>query len=255
MRARRLARSPWIAASLVLAALAGAALPARADRRNFTFSYDPMTLPKGALELEQYLTASGLKTGPGNHDLAWTYQLEAEYGVTDHFDLALYQVFGQDPGQPLAWKGYKARARWRPTDPGDWPIDPLVYVEWVQDADGAFGFEEKLVLGRTFGRLVTVLNVTFEQERLNRSVREYTVVPSVGVGYQVRPWLTLGVEALSQHELGGGEVESTAFAGPVVSLAGRRAWVTLAALARVAGGPETGPREDYRVRLILGLDL
>jgi hypothetical protein len=244
-----------MASALLAIALAAGALPARADRRNFAFSYEPMTIPRGQAEIEQYLTASGLRLVPGDHELGWVYQLEAEYGITDHFDAALYQVFGQDPGEPLSWRGYQARLRYRPTDPGDWPIDPLVYLEWVQEADGAVGLEQKLVLGRSFGRLVTVVNVTFEEERLTRSVREYRISPSLAVGYQVRPWLTVGVEALSQHEIDGDEVESTGFVGPVVALGGHRAWFTLAALARVAGGPDQGPREDYRVRLILGLDL
>ena len=86
-----------------------------ADRRSYVWTYEYMTMPKGISEVEFYDTMkmpdtndSGIKT--------FEHWIEYEYGVTDHFDLALYQMFKtKDKREELDTKydGTKLRARYR----------------------------------------------------------------------------------------------------------------------------------------------
>jgi len=64
--------------------------------------------PEGNLELELWNDISAPVAG--GFDQASTLQrIELEYGLTDHWDLALYHVFGQDRAPPFgstpgAWR-------------------------------------------------------------------------------------------------------------------------------------------------------
>ena len=65
---------------------------ATATERLFTYSYEPETMPEGAMEFEQWVTLRTQRTkkiGQENFNL-WELREELEYGVTDNYTLALY---------------------------------------------------------------------------------------------------------------------------------------------------------------------
>lgn len=236
---------------ILLPAILGTA-PARADRRSFVFVYEPRTMPRGEIELEWYMTANiTYDRVAASHDWSWAHQVEAEYGVTDRIDVAMYQMFSSS-----AWLGYKLRGRWRPVDTGVWPIDPLLYLELIQRASGDIALEQKVVLGRSFGKLILALDSTVEEGPLGRDVG-LKITEGLGVGYELWPWLTLGLEQQLRLawerksvytasspvlEFGG----TSYYLGPTLSLATGRFFWDVNFSARAAG-PDDQPRFLFRV--------
>src|SRR5689334_2182094 len=87
--------------TIYLSTLLGALLAApeaRADRRTLIRAYEYMTQPKGNLELEIWNEVEAPKQG-GFDAAATVHRIELEYGLTDHWDVALYHVFAQAPAE------------------------------------------------------------------------------------------------------------------------------------------------------------
>src|SRR5215216_5201215 len=81
-----------------LLALSLLATPAAADLRSFTHTYEYATMPahKTAIELWHTQTrATSDKESPNIYEGI----LEIEHGITDHWDIAFYQVFGSVSGE------------------------------------------------------------------------------------------------------------------------------------------------------------
>ena len=78
----------------VLLACAFLTPAARADRRTMIRAYEYMTQPQGNLELEIWNEIEAPKGG-GFDQAVTVHRIELEYGLTDHWDLALYHVFAQ----------------------------------------------------------------------------------------------------------------------------------------------------------------
>ena len=76
---------------LMLALILLVAGSARADRRGYVWTYEYLTMPKGEAELEYYLTTKVPDAENYNGKNTWDHQLEFEYGLTDHWDLSIYQ--------------------------------------------------------------------------------------------------------------------------------------------------------------------
>ncbi len=96
--------------------LVAAALPslAAADQRSYTFTYQPITAPRGALDLELYSTFYD-PAGASARGRGWRHQVELEYGITDRWDVSLYNVFRRPYGEPLEYEAAKLRTRFRLT--------------------------------------------------------------------------------------------------------------------------------------------
>src|SRR5712671_5430830 len=78
---------------------------ASAMERFFTYTYEPETMPKGALEYEQWISlrAGRNKTVGQDSFNLWEFRHELEFGVTDDYSLSLYlneslTNFRQTPG-------------------------------------------------------------------------------------------------------------------------------------------------------------
>src|SRR5678809_1373940 len=74
------------------ALLASAPAPLHATERYFTYSYEPESMPKGAMEFEQWVTLRTQRTkdvGQENYN-RWELREEFEYGVTDDYTLSFY---------------------------------------------------------------------------------------------------------------------------------------------------------------------
>src|ERR1043165_5532385 len=63
-----------------------------ATERFFTYTYEPETMPEGALEFEQWVTlrAGRNKTVGQENFNKWELRSEFEYGVTDNYTVSLY---------------------------------------------------------------------------------------------------------------------------------------------------------------------
>lgn len=238
------------------------ALPARADRRTLIRAYEYQTQPKDNLELEIWNDLAVPKADVGGiADTQITQRVELEYGLTDHWDIALYHVFtsggpklasGDHPG--FGFDSWRVETRYRFAEKNVWPVDVMVYFELERPANFEEGFEaeEKLILEKSFGRLALVSNLVAEQKLLNG--QGYAMELDLGARYEVAPQLRLGGEFWVTRDISRGGVSDTqAFVGPSISFAAPRFWLQLGTGFGLTGVADTETRAF--VRSVLGFNL
>jgi hypothetical protein len=241
-------------ALVALAAATVLSLPAaaRADRRYYGETYNASTAPKGALDLELWSTLHDPPREDAGAPHVWRHQVELETGITDRWDVALYNIARQVEGRSVQYEATKVETRYRLSDPGQWFVDPVLYLEikksWVDDRP--LSFEEKLILGKDIGRLNLSVNGAVEQEFAGGEVHwegswaggaSWEIVPAVRIGGEA-----FGSVAREEDATGREKTEALAWAGPAVSLAFGRAWLVLA-----AGFALNDQSEAVRARAIL----
>jgi hypothetical protein len=230
------------------------AVPAvsRADRRYYGETYNAVTAPKGAVDLELWTTRHEPPSGASGAPGLWRHQLEIETGVTDRWDVALYGVARQIDGDDPELEAAKVETRYALAAPGTWLVDPVLYLEVQQSFvdEKPLSIEEKVIVGKDLGRLNVSLNLGAEQEFEDGEVKpewEY----ALGASWEVVPALRLGAEAfgvVEEEEIAPGqeELEALLWAGPTASIAFGRAWLVLA-----AGLGLTDDSDALRARAIL----
>jgi hypothetical protein len=257
VRHRALAGVPVVAGALLSASVA------HADRRAFTYTYEYATMAEGETAVELYTTQS-LSSFDDGAPRGFQFQLEVEHGVTDRFDVALYQVFAQttaaDPAlaSPLHFDEVKVRGRYRFAERGELPVDPLLYLEVAKEFGASvYELEAKGIAARDLGKVTVALNAKLEA-KLGPDVdaaedgveTELEAGWAVGASYQASPAWRLGVESYGGFELEEpGDVAASV--GPVASWApSTHAWI-----AATAGVGLTDHASDLDVRFIIGLEL
>lgn len=239
-----------IGISLTLALLASPA--ARADRRTFVRAYEVATQPKGNLEFELWNDIDAPR--PGGFDQAsTTHRLELEYGLTDRWDLALYHVLAQAPGEGLHFDSWRAETRYRLAEKDEWPVDVMLYFELERPALFAepWETEEKLILEKDFGRVGLVANLVAEQKFLHANEGHLYEI-DLGARYEVVPALRVGVEAWTIQRTVAGNTRGSWFAGPSLSLATAKIWIQLGAGIGLGIGEGDATAQ---VRSVLGFNL
>ena len=227
-----------------------AAGAARADQRSFVRAYDYATQPKGNLELELW---NEIEPPPGDLSAALvTTRVELEYGLTDHWDIALYHVFAQGGPDhaPLRLDSWRVETRYRLAERGEWPVNVMLYLEGERPTalSDPFELEEKLILTRDLGRFGLVLNLVGEQKLLRGAERNWEV--DLGARYEVVPQLRVAAEVWTIQAVTAGETKGSWYAGPSVSVASGRVW--LQAGAGVGLGDATS---QFQFRSVLGFNL
>jgi hypothetical protein len=238
-----------IGLNLLLAA-ALLAPAARADRRTLIRAYEYMTQPQGNLELEIWNEVAAPKNG-GFDQAATSQRIELEYGLTDHWDLALYHVFGQEPGASFKFDSWRLETRYRLFEKNVLPVDIELYFEVERPADfsAPWETEEKLILEKDFGRFALVTNLVAEQ-KLFHGYEGHGWEIDVGARYEIVPQLRLGAEFWTIQETAAGVTEGSYFVGPSVSFATSKIWLQLGAGFGV--GDSSGATF---VRSVLGINL
>lgn len=244
----------------VVALLALLTLPglAAADQRSYAFTYQPITAPRGALDLELYSTFSD-PPGGGASGRLWRHQVELEYGVTDRWDVALYNVFRRPHGGDTEYEAAKLETRYRLTEPGLSLVDAVAYLEVEKSFvdEKATALEQKLILGKDLGRANVSVNLIAEQEFADgRTELEWGW--AAGASWEFHPAFRVGAETFGDVKevdaTGGGEkLQAEAWAGPALALALpfdagvlRGTWFTV-----TAGFGLTPESDDLRVRGVL----
>jgi hypothetical protein len=249
------------AAAAAALAVSLAARPARADRRAYATTYEAVTAPKGELDVEMwssYATKGELLDGPASK--GFRNMLELEYGLTDRWDMALYNMFDvTSDSENTGYAGLKVETRYRLVPAGTWIVDPIIYFEfqYLLHGDAKTKYEGKIILARDFGPWNVAFNLAAEGERLRDGSgwvpeTEY----ALGVSRELAgPSFKLGVEAFGKAEKAPGEETAIfAWAGPALSWATRfqrgmeGIWVT------VGGGHGLTDESDaWYARAIVGL--
>ncbi len=212
---------------------------APADQKGYVWTYDYSTLARDSAEVELYQTAvTRDRTVSDTSD--WTQQIEIEYGITDHLDAALYQVFEQPAGGAFTYEGFKVRLRYRVAEKNSLPVDVLFYAEHAESTTEDSEFEGKLVLAKDIGRLNVAYNQIIEKKYEHGSSAENAY--AAGISYEVTPAFRLGVESKGNFK------DSTYAVGPTLAWSGGRIWANLGAV--FALNDRTNDRE---VRLLMGI--
>ena len=235
----------------IILALA-APLAARADRRSFVRAYEYATQPKGNLEVELWNEVESPQSGL--KDALLTTRLELEYGVTDHWDLALYHVFQQQSGEaavPFHLDSWRLETRYRLAEKGEWPVDVMLYLEGERPADlkDPFELEEKIIVARDVGRFGLVLNLVGEQKILRGDLGR-TWEGDLGLRYEIVPQLRVAAEVWTIQAVTSQQTVHSYFAGPSLSVATERVWLQFGVGVGLGSTPET-----FQFRSVLGFNL
>lgn len=215
-----------------------------ADRRSYVWTYEYQTMPKGEAELEYYLTTKVPDVGNYGNKNSWEHQIEFEYGLTDRWDVSMYQRWQHSntaSSQSFDYAGTKLRTRYRIGEKGMYPLDTLLYGEYIipNSENSPDVVEGKIILAKDYDKFNLAYNqiVKVAISRMSKAEHEY----AAGLSYEFNPSWKVGLEST------GNLSEDKFYLGPTASWAGKRFWVAIGA---VAGLNEQS--DDLRVRLIAG---
>lgn len=228
----------------VLFLILGFAQESFADRRSYVWTYEYQTMPKGMSEIEYYDTIKVPDTNdPGIKTLE--HWIEYEYGVTNHFDLAVYQMFKtKDKREEFDTKydGTKVRARYRFGEKGQYFVDPLLYVEYKRSAKhhDPHQVELKVILAKDIDNFNIaynqILNQALESDGITES--EYTL----GINYKLNNWFSLGMESKGSY------LSDKYYFGPTFSFGFRKFWITAGVVSSMHKRAD-----DLQARVIAGI--
>jgi len=212
---------------------------AEADQKSYVWTVEYLTLPKGGFEAEYSLT---VKTADFHRSdtTGYEHRVELEYGITDHWDAALYQIAAKAAGESLSYEGMKIETRYRFGERGRYIVDPLLYLEYTLDVHDEDAIEAKLVLAKDIGNLNIVYNQIIEAElgRSGEVEHEYAAAVSYAVHHAVR----IGVETKGSYS------EREYAIGPTISWVQSRFWAALGAVLGL-----NSRTDDMQVRFIVGI--
>ena len=217
---------------------------ANADRRGYVWTYEYMTMPKGTSEIEYYLTQKTPDSHNYNNKNTWESQLEYEYGLTDKWDVAAYQKWEQtntSSGDKFEYGGIKLRTRYRFGEKGMYPLDTLLYLEYIRpdSSEEPEILEGKLILAKDFGKFNMAYNQILKVGINNRGGNENEY--ACGLNYEFNPRLKVGLESTGNY------TEDKYYLGPTVSWASEKFWVGLGAQRGL-----NDRSDDLKFRLIIG---
>ncbi len=214
-----------------------------ADKRNYVWTYQYKTLKQGESEAETYFTLSTPDMKNMDTTIGVEHKFELEFGMTDRFDFGIYQIFGQEPGDNLRYKGFQFRGRYRLSEKNKFIFDPLLYLEYKGTPNlSSHGIEFKFIMAKDINRFNFALNpvIEFEYEHAWETKTGY----AFGMNYRLARLLHFGVEAKGS--------ENGHYLGPVLSHGNSDFWVALGSAFSVstisAGAPE------FQLRMLLGIE-
>ena len=218
---------------------------ANADRRGYVWTYEYQTMPKGESEVEYYLTTKVPNFHKYGDENIWEHQVEYEYGLTNRWDVGVYERWQQtntSDKDSFDYTGTKVKTRYRFGEKGMYPIDTLLYLEYIHpDGSEEAELEGKVVLAKDFGKFNIAYNQIFETEINQSWQKSFLYEYAVGLNYEFSLRLKLGIESAGSY------TKEEYFIGPTVSWASKKFWVGFGAQAGL-----NDKTDDFRCRLIIG---
>ena len=169
--------------------------PAWAHARDYLVNQPYYTAKQGEFEVELY---NDMNFTEADTDDSYNskHQVELEYGLTDHLQLAYYEVYAWDRANDWERDELKLEAKYRFAEPGQWPVDLALYTEYANPNGhrdiASDELENKIILSRDFGPLNLVGNVIFEKKINTHSDWEFEY--TAGISYGMTPRTRLGLE-------------------------------------------------------------
>jgi hypothetical protein len=225
--------------AVAAAVLLGWSTTPQAAQRSYVWTEEYGTLAKGNAEFEYWNTATtaDIQTRSASD---WNQKVELEYGITDHLNVSLYQVFEQAADSSnLTYVGYNIELKYRIAEANVLPVDVLLYVEHeVSTIEGGVN-EGKIVLAKDIGKLNIAYNQIYEKvSNADKGDHGY----AVGTSYELAPWLRVGVESTGSY------TNSTYAAGPTIAWMGNRIWANIGAVYGL-----NRKTDDRDVRFMMGI--
>ena len=251
--------------SICLAALAAAATlssTASAIERRFTFTYETTTMPKGAVEFENWATWKHIGNPGTAHTDLFQFRHELEFGITDHLQFGVYLFDWQynrrdEEGHQARWQHSGIELIYSLTNPTTDFLGSALYFEAVA-GDDSLELEGKLLLQKNFGPLRVAYNAILEAEWEGEKFghfdeRNGEFAQTLGVSYDINKSFSVGAEVLHEIPLPDWSeaADSNVFVGPNASVRFGRGFVTATALFQITN-VEGEP--DAQIRLITGFD-
>jgi hypothetical protein len=257
-----------------------------AQDRQFLYTYQSLTLPKGAKDIEVWNT---YRTGRQYLYNRLDQRIEFEVGVTDKLQTALYfnaehkmsqthlDTLGGIPDTTFyglySESAFSFSSEWklRLSDPVANRIGSALYAELTVGA-AEIELEGKLILDKKTDKNIFAMNlvgeyeIEFEAEPAKSEIEtEYEFKPEVDLAYMrmLKPNLGLGLEARYNGVIVKGDVEHSAiFGGPSLFYGGDKFFIILSASPQLSNLQvnDQNPKsfdmteyEKYQFRLLLGL--
>lgn len=168
---------------------------AEAHLKDYLVTRDYYTAKRGEFEVTLW---NDISFPEADHDDTYStkHQVELEYGLTDHLQLAYYEVYTWN--RALDWErdAFKIEMKYRFAEAGQWPVDLALYTEY-KNPDGhrqrrSDVLENKVILSKDMGRWNLTGNVIFEKQINTGSHWEYEY--TAGVSYAATALTRLGLE-------------------------------------------------------------
>ena len=166
-----------------------------AHGRDYLVSQPYHTAKRGEFELEFW---NDMNFSEADNDATYhsKHQLELEYGLLDHLQLAYYEVYTWDRAKDWERDALKIEAKLRFAEAGQWPLDLALYTEY-KNPDGhrdvtSDELENKVIVSKDLGHWNVVGNVVFEKKLNTHSDWEFEY--TAGVSRELSPRVRLGLE-------------------------------------------------------------
>ena len=184
----------WIGVGMCVGVTVGPVV-AEAHLRDYLVNESYYTTKRGEFEVELY---NDMNFAEADNDDSYhsKHQIEVEYGVTDHLQLAYYEVYTWDRAKDWERDEFKLEAKLRLAEAGQWPVDLALYTEY-KNPDGhrdisSDELENKLIVSKDVGPWNVVGSFIFEKPLNTHSDWEFEY--TVGVSYGLTPRTRLGLE-------------------------------------------------------------
>ena len=229
-----------------------------AHARSYVWTEQYKTLPQGSFELENWVTFK-MPDGTVKNENTIEYQEELEYGITDHWNIAHYEMWktknqagldasGSPKKDSTTYEGFKFETKYRIGESGKYWLDPLLYLELedeVREEHRNIKLEGKIVLSKDIDKLNVSYNQVMESELDNggRTEHEYRL----GASYEVFSGARVGVELLGNYWKPSSHRNEVSI-GPTLAYEGKYFWVATG----VALGANRAA-DDLEARAIVGI--
>jgi len=247
----------------------------QAQDRHFAWTYESTTLPKGAVDIEPWVTYS---TGRDNFYRKYESRLEFETGLTDKLQTAVYLNTSQETKALVdengkvtglaTSSGFSFSNEWKLNliNPSTHPFGVGVYGEYGISTDEV-ELEFKLLLDKRTPKSILAYNFVTEfefekafeaDEAAIEGEREMVIENDLAYMYLLKPNFGLGVEAHNSNVIDKGEWEHSAlYLGPSVFFSQNNFYAIVNALPQVGdlknGGLELHDNTKMTGRILLGV--
>ena len=232
----------------------GSAGVAEAHLRDYLVNQSYHTAKRGELELEFHNDMNFPEADrDGSYNSA--HQIELEYGLTNHVQLAYYEVYTWNRAKDWERDAFKIEAKARFAQAGDWPLDLALYTEY-KNPDGhrrvnSDALENKIIISKDIGPWNFIVNAVFERTLNTHGHWEYEY--TAGASYGLTPRTRVGLEV----KQGLGDSKHVEFSGkePLYVVPGL--YTTLAPDVRLLVGPAFGMTrvsDDFQLKSIVEVE-